>query len=42
MIGLALPSAKTDLADGFALYEDQGEGLGDQCLESRFCCISDL
>jgi len=37
-----LPSAKEDLADGFAFYEDQGEGLGSYFLESLFSDIDSL
>jgi hypothetical protein len=31
-----LPSARKDLAAGFAFYEKQQEGLGDYFLESLF------
>ena len=37
-----LPSAREDLAEGFAFYEQQGEGLGDYFLETLFSDIDSL
>ena len=37
-----LPSAREDLAEGFAFYERQGEGLGGYFLESLFSDIDSL
>jgi hypothetical protein len=42
MTVVTLPSATEDLADGFAFYEDQGEGLGAYFLESLFSDIDSL
>ena len=37
-----LPSASDDLADGFAFYEEQGEGLGSYFLEALSSDIDSL
>jgi hypothetical protein len=37
-----LPSARDDLADGFAFYEEQEAGLGSYFLESLFSDIDSL
>jgi len=37
-----LPSAREDLADGFAFYEKQEQGLGSYFLESLFSDIDSL
>jgi len=37
-----LPSARSDLATGFAFYENQQEGLGSYFLESLFSDIDSL
>ena len=37
-----LPSAKADLADGFAFFEEQQAGLGVYFLESLFSDIDSL
>jgi hypothetical protein len=37
-----LPSARGDLANGFAFYEDQEQGLGSYFLESLFSDIDSL
>jgi plasmid stabilization system protein ParE len=37
-----LPSAREDLAEGFAFYERQGQGLGGYFLESLFSDIDSL
>ena len=37
-----LPSARDDLAEGFAFYEAQGEGLGSYFLESLYSDIDSL
>jgi len=37
-----LSSARDDLADGFAFYEEQQEGLGDYFEESLFSDIDSL
>ena len=37
-----LPSARDDLSDGFAFYEDQQPGLGTYFLESLFSDIDSL
>ena len=37
-----LPSAQEDLADGFAFYEQQGQGLGIYFLESIFSDVDSL
>jgi hypothetical protein len=39
---LILPSARDDLADGFAFYERQEAGLGNYFLESLFSDIESL
>jgi plasmid stabilization system protein ParE len=39
---LILPSARDDLADGFAFYENQGEGLGNYFRDSLFSDIDSL
>jgi hypothetical protein len=39
---LILPSARDDLADGFAFYERQEAGVGDYFLESLFSDIESL
>ena len=42
MIIIILPSAKEDLAEGFAFYEKQEPGLGSYFLESLFSDIDSL
>jgi hypothetical protein len=37
-----LPSAREDLAEGFAFYERQGQGLGGYFLETLFSDIDSL
>jgi hypothetical protein len=37
-----LPSARTDLASGFAFYESQGSGLGSYFMEALFSDIDSL
>ena len=37
-----LPSAREDMAEGFAFYEQQGEGLGSYYLETLFSDIDSL
>ena len=39
---LTLPSAKEDLAEGSAFYEDQEEGVGSYFLDSLFSDIDSL
>ena len=39
---VVLPSARDDLAEGFAFYERQGEGLGGYFLETLFSDIDSL
>ncbi len=42
MTVIILPSAREDLATGFAFYEEQKQGLGNYFLESLFSDVNSL